>query len=93
MKEAEDKAENKPNCPTDREYIDIIRSESEIDKSYLTETGQPAKIAYYCRECKKTVIPKRIGKKLSFRCSECNKEGVAFGTENSITNYYNIKQT
>ena len=33
------------------------------------------------------------GKKLSFRCSECNREGIAFGTENSITSYYNIKQT
>lgn len=93
MNETEENAKDKQNCPTEREYIDIIRSESEVDPSFLTETGQPAKIVYYCRECKKTVAPKRIGKKLSFRCSECNREGIAFGTENSITSYYNIKQT
>jgi hypothetical protein len=93
MSETEENAENKPNCPTDREYVDIIHFGSEVDPSYLTETGQPAKIAYYCRECKKMVIPKRIGKKLSFKCSECEKENISFGTEQSITNYYNIKPT
>lgn len=93
MSETEEKTDDKQNCPTDREYVDIIKSESEIDPSFLTETGQSAKILYYCRECKKTVAPKRIGKKLSFKCSECGKEGITFGTENSITNYYNIKQT
>ncbi len=93
MNEEETNAKVKVNAPTDKEYVDIIKSESEIDPSFLTEKGQPAKIAYYCRECKKTVTPKRIGKKLSFKCSECEKEGVTFGTENSITSYYNIKQT
>ena len=93
MSEMEENAENKPNCPVDREYADMIRFKSEADPSYLTETGQPAKIVYYCRECKKMVTPKRIGKKLSFKCSECEKESISFGTERSISNYYNIKQT
>jgi len=74
------------------EYTEIINSNIEADKKYTEETGVPAKIVYYCRECKKPVTPSRIGKKLSFKCSECGRERVSFGTENSITNHYNIKQ-
>lgn len=91
MNEAESNTEAKTNCPTDKAYVDIINSESEVDKKYIEQEGQPAKILYYCRECKKPVSPKRIGKKLSFKCGECEKEQVSFGTESSITNYYNIK--
>lgn len=79
------------NAPTDKEYTDIIKSDVETDSAYIKGEGQPAKIIYYCRECKKVVPPTRIGKKLSFRCSECNTEYISFGTEQSIGNYYNIK--
>ncbi|MBN2306931.1 hypothetical protein JXD20_03005 [Candidatus Peregrinibacteria bacterium] len=91
MNEREERTKVEPHCPTDREYVDIIKADSKIDPSFITETGQPAKIVYYCRECKKIVAPKRIGKKLSFKCGECNKESISFGTENSIASYYNIK--
>lgn len=91
MDESKPSEETKPHCPTDREYVDIINSESEVDKKYVDDSGQPAKIIYYCRECKKPVTPKRIGKKLSFKCGECDKEQISFGTENSIGNYYNVK--
>jgi hypothetical protein len=91
MIESTPNAEKKLHCPTDKSYVDIIQSDSSVDKKYIDETGQPAKIVYYCRACKKTVAPKRIGKKLSFKCGECDNEIVAFGTENSIKNYYNIK--
>ncbi len=91
MNEVTPNAENKINCPTDKEYVEIINSEVDVDKKYTEESGQPAKIMYYCRECKKPVSPKRVGKKLSFKCSECEKGAVSFGTEDSITSYYNIK--
>lgn len=90
MNETTPSAEAKVNCPTDKNYIDIIQSDLTVEKKYVEETGQPAKIVYYCRDCKKIVTPKRVGKKLSFKCGECDKE-VVFGTENSINNYYNIK--
>jgi len=91
MNESKPSTETKPHCPTDREYVDIINSDSEVDKNFVSDSGQPAKIVYYCRECKKVVNPKRIAKKLSFKCPECDKDEVSFGTENSIANYYNIK--
>ena len=81
----------KINCPTDKEYVEIIDSNISVDRAYLENEGQPAKILYYCQECKKPVTPKRIGNKLSFKCGECDKPAVSFGTENSITSYYNIK--
>ena len=91
MNEANSNEEVKLNCPTDREYVDIINSEIEVDKKYIEESGQPTKILYYCQECKKPVTPKRIAKKLSFKCGECEKGKVSFGTESSVMNYYKIK--
>lgn len=72
-------------------YIEVIKSDSIIERKYVTEDGLPTKIVYYCRECKKPVAPKRMGKKLSFSCSECKKEDISFGSEQSIENYYNVK--
>ena len=79
--------------PTDKEYIDIVRSDVEIDKEYLEETGIPAKIIYYCFDCKKIIKPKRIGKKFQFSCTECKGSNVAFGSERSIANYYKIPES
>lgn len=88
----DDKAQGpKVNAPTDKEYTEIIKSETEVDKKFISDDGQPAKIIYYCRQCKTPASPKRVGKKLSFKCSECDNQ-VSFGTEESITNYYNVKQ-
>ena len=81
----------KVNAPTEKEYVDIIRSDTEIDPKYLNEEGQPATILYYCKNCKAPVKPKRIGKSLKFKCDACG-EKVSFGTEESVQNYYNVKQ-
>ena len=80
-----------PHCPTDKEYVDLVHFNVEVGREYIEETGQPAKISYYCRECKQTVTPTRIAKRLVFKCSVCNKEPISFGTESSIASFYNIK--
>ncbi|MBU1017649.1 hypothetical protein KKA33_01320 [Patescibacteria group bacterium] len=77
---------------TDKKYIDIIRSDIEIDKKYVNETGLAAKILYYCLDCKKLVTPKRIGKKFQFSCTECKGKEVAFGTVSSLAKYYKIPE-
>jgi len=79
------------NAPTEKEYVDIIKSDVEIDPKFITDEGQPAKIIYYCKACKSPVKPERIGKTLSFKCESCGKN-VSFGTEESVHNYYNVKQ-
>jgi len=79
------------NAPTDKEYTEIIKSELEVDRKFVEEEGEPAKISYYCRHCKKQTSPKRVGKKLSFQCAECGHQPISFGTENSIANYYSGK--
>ena len=91
MNAEDSEKEVKINAPVDKEYVDIIKSDVEIDKAFIESEGQPAKIVYYCRECKKQVSPKRIGKKLSFKCTECDKGPISFGTEESIKNFYNVK--
>ena len=78
--------------PINKEYVDIIRSDSEIDKKFLEETGIPAKIIYFCRDCERITKPKRIGKKFKFSCTECNGNNVAFGSEKSIHKYYKLPQ-
>ncbi len=84
---------NMPGKPgeTDKEYVDIIKSDVETDAKYIKDTGEPAKIIYYCRDCEKIIKPKRIGKKLRFTCDECKGNNVAFGSEQSIANFYRIK--
>ena len=78
--------------PIDKEYVDIIRSDVDVDKKYLKNTGVPAKIIYFCRDCEKQVKPKRIGKKFQFSCDECKGKNVSFGSEQSIFNYYKIPE-
>ncbi|MFH1012821.1 MAG: hypothetical protein V1760_03690, partial [Candidatus Peregrinibacteria bacterium] len=75
---------------TDKDYLNIIRSDVPLDSHYIKDTGIPAKIVYYCPECEKLIAPKRIGKKFRFSCQECKCDAVAFGTEESIGNYYRI---
>ena len=74
-----------------RDYLEIIKSDIEIDKKFIENTGSPAKIVYFCKDCEKLVSPKRIGKKLKFKCDNCKGENVAFGTEQSIHNFFKIK--
>ena len=76
---------------TDKEYVDIIRSDVTIERKFVDETGIPAKIVYFCKDCQKLITPKRIGKKLRFKCDECKGENVAFGTEKSIQSYFDVK--
>jgi len=79
--------------PTDKKYVDIIRSDTKIDKKYVDETGLPTKILYYCMDCKKLVTPKRVGKKFQFSCTECKGKNVAFGTIESLAHYYKIPES
>ena len=83
--------DNQPQAPH-RDFIEIIKSETNSEKIFTEETGVPAKIVYYCQDCEKLAIPKRIGKKLKFKCDVCGKENVAFGTEKSIYSHYDIRK-
>jgi hypothetical protein len=83
-----DEKVGEPKPTNNKEYVEIIRSDIKADKKYIDETGVPAKIIYYCRDCEKTVKPKRIGKKFEFSCSDCKGNNVSFGSEQSIMNYY-----
>ena len=85
-----DQVEKKP-LTKESDFLEIIKSNIEADTSFVTDTGTPARIVYYCRDCEKIVKPKRIGKKLKFGCSECGGSNISFGSEKSIKNYYRIK--
>lgn len=79
--------------PTDKEFIDIIRSDVEINKDFIKNEGIPAKIYYYCQDCKQIVKPKRIGKRFKFTCPDCKKNNVSFGTAKSLASYYKIPES
>ena len=74
------------------DYLEIIQSKTEVDPDFIGETGKPAKIIYYCKDCETLIAPKRIGKKIQFSCPECKGKNVAFGTEVAIANYYSIPE-
>ncbi|MFH0776880.1 MAG: hypothetical protein V1936_04700 [Patescibacteria group bacterium] len=50
-----------------------------------------AKLVFYCKNCQELVDAKQTKKKFTFRCPKCSKTEVAFGTEESLKNYYRIK--
>jgi hypothetical protein len=76
--------------PSQKDYVEIIKSDLQTDQKYIQETGVPAKIIYYCRDCEKIVSPSRIGKKFRFSCAVCKGENVAFGSDQSIRSYYKL---
>ena len=52
----------------------------------------PEKICFYCKDCEKIVKVKKVStRKYIFKCTECQKNNVSFGTEKSIKNHYRIK--
>lgn len=73
---------------TDKEYVEIIQSDVEIEKKFITEEGLPSKIVYFCQDCKEPIKPKRVGKKFQFSCTQCKGKNVSFGSEQSVQNYY-----
>jgi hypothetical protein len=78
--------------PVEKDYVEIIKSDVKVDKQYVSETGIAARIVYYCRDCKKLVRPERVGKKFKFKCTDCKGENVAFGSEQSIRNFYRLPE-
>ena len=76
--------------PLSRDYVEIIKSDLVVDKKFIADTGLPAKIVYYCRDCEKLIKPKRMGKQFKFACTVCNGDNVAFGSEQAIQNYYKV---
>lgn len=50
----------------------------------------PAPLAFFCRNCQKIVTASQTRKKFQFRCPECRKTEVAYGTEESIRNHYRL---
>ncbi|PIZ71539.1 hypothetical protein COY07_04735 [Candidatus Peregrinibacteria bacterium CG_4_10_14_0_2_um_filter_43_11] len=73
-----------------KDYTAIIQSDVEVDQKFIEDTGIPAKIVYYCDECKALTQPKRIGNKFRFSCAKCKSDRVSFGTEAAVGNYYRI---
>ena len=50
-------------------------------------------LVYYCKNCQKLINPKKVGKRnYTFKCPECGKKDVAYGTMKSIKTFYNIKE-
>lgn len=76
--------------PIQKEYVEIIRSDLPVDKQFVEGTGLPAKIVYFCRDCKQLVKPQRVGKKFLFSCELCKGQNVSFGSDQSIRNFYRI---
>ena len=75
----------------DMDFLKAVELSENASSEYVENTGQPAKIVYFCQDCEKIITPKRVGKRFRFSCSECKGTNVAFGSEQSIMNYYRIK--
>ena len=51
------------------------------------------KILFYCKDCRDKVDISRDQKKYVFTCKECGKKNIAYGTQESIKDFYHVKGT
>ena len=58
----------------------------------MNTTTEAAGIVQYCKDCKKIIEGKKVGRRCAFSCPLCKGKNVAFGTEKSITSFYHIKE-
>ena len=49
-------------------------------------------IVYYCKDCDNIVEATQFGRKYVFKCPICKTKNVAFGTEESINNFFHIEE-
>lgn len=70
--------------------IDEIAS---VPEHVVPENWQDSAVIFFCRECNKVVPVDKIGKKkISFKCKQCGKKDIAFGTERSISNFFHLDE-
>jgi predicted methyltransferase len=61
----------------------------EIKEGQETSEADAA-ILFYCRDCKDFREVLKHQKKLSFACKVCKGKNIAFGTKQSLKNFYRI---
>jgi hypothetical protein len=49
-------------------------------------------IVFFCKDCQKIVDVKPVGRKFCYRCAICDTKNVAFGTEQSVRNFYHVDE-
>lgn len=65
-------------------------SEAKNDVETPTEEAK-TEIVFYCKTCQKLVEkPVKVGNKYVYKCPECKKDNVAFGTKESIESHFRI---
>ena len=50
-----------------------------------------AKIVFFCKNCEEFIPAKQSKRSFTFCCEKCGKAQVAFGTEESLRNYYRVR--
>jgi len=49
-------------------------------------------VVFFCKDCNAIVNAKPLGNKFVYKCAVCGTKNVAFGTEESIRNFYRIEK-
>lgn len=49
-------------------------------------------IVFYCKDCRKITDVKPVGKRYSYICRKCGTKNVGFGSEQSVKQFYHIKE-
>ena len=86
MASSDNNTEGKVPFSNDLDLILFVLANKETKKE-----GGNNDVKFYCKNCKKLVEVEKKRNRLSFICKECRASNVAFGIQNSLENYYNIK--
>lgn len=56
------------------------------------KTGLSDTIVFYCKDCHRVAPVERIARRFVYVCALCGTKNVAFGTWNSISRYFRVKE-
>lgn len=69
-----------------------MEGDVEVPENKDDYAGMRGAIVHYCKDCEKIIEPTKHPKKqYLFRCSECKKDNVCWGTEAAIKSHFRIK--
>ncbi|MBD3328335.1 hypothetical protein GF340_03450 [Candidatus Peregrinibacteria bacterium] len=64
-----------------------MKGKHQHNQPKLNNNLQPP-IYFFCKDCEKIVETKPVGRKFVYKCNVCGTKNVAFGTLESLKNFY-----
>ena len=68
-----------------------VKQDSVAEQETQGESQPVSPIMFYCRDCQKIAQTEKVGTRYVYKCTQCQGNNVAFGTEKSVRNFFHLK--